>query len=974
MGARHQSYHAFGLPLSPRSLGSPRLAALLVAAAIGGGICAPTTASAEGIFSEAWTRYRGPGAVVHTHEGTDPIGAEVAAMCEAATAEIARVLGWTWARTDVVLEDRTDSANGVASVVPFLSVRLHAVSPNADSALGYHDNYMWNLVVHELVHIAHLGRVGGLPGLSNRIFDTEFAPNQAVPRWLSEGLATWFESELTGTGRLHSAYFDGVWRARALAGRFPDMGELAGDPVEWPYATGWYLYGAHFVDWMIDRHGIEGVARFIEVYGRQVVPFRINEVARETIGAGFTDEWPAYRASMEGRAWGHAVAARAFGLPEPTRLTEGGHQTRFAAIAPDGALAWLSDDGDRAQAIVLRRDAGTRRVRLQSGGEFDFIDDATVVIDQPHAVDRVYAFRDLFAIDLRSGEQRALTHGARAREPRVSPDGASVVFAAHDTSRTDLRRVDLRSGEVSTVFRAAQWAQATSPVFAPDGSVVFAYQAPGEGRDLYRVSGAGELERLTWDRASATDPFVTPDGRFVLFSSDRSGTHDIYALELSSGTLTALTRSPSGAFSPVLDRSGRLIFSVVGPDGYDLWTLEPGPLDAAGLHAGPATNAMRPRPIPEVSAPIERRTGPPIASLRGPDGAIRIGLGSITSQVGMRLRGNDAPGANAYDLVVHWSFDHMQPIGSLAWANRRLPAELSASVTRTLVERPERLVAESRYVPFVEEQYSGVLGTSASFPDLGSRHVLSASYGANHYGYLREPAVVHDPVDIAPREPRFVRFNALVVGWSWSDVEAYPESFTTPSGTAIGSSLRVRSPALGAEVESADVTASVTHYAALPWARHVVAVRAAGGIAESRGVARREFSLGGPSTQDLFLALRDGLPAGAGDIRGFRPGVRQGNRFYRGQVEYRFPLVSLAWGAGTLPVYLGRLHGAVFFDTGQATDDRVRGEDALYGVGGELRLGSTIGYAESAPLRAGVARGLGPDGIWDVYMLYGWEF
>jgi hypothetical protein len=65
--------------------------------------------------------------------------------------------------------------------------------------------------------------------------------------------------------------------------------------------------------------------------------------------------------------------------------------------------------------------------------------------------------------------------------------------------------------------------------------------------DLYRLWLAdGRLERLTSDRHHDVDPTVSPDGRWVVFASDRTafgagGARNLFRLELATGQITYLT-------------------------------------------------------------------------------------------------------------------------------------------------------------------------------------------------------------------------------------------------------------------------------------------------------------------------------------------------------------------------------------------------------------------------------------------------
>lgn len=290
------------------------------------------------------------------------------------------------------------------------------------------------------------------------------------------------------------------------------------------------------------------------------------------------------------------------------------------------------------------------------------------------------------------------------------------------------------------------------------------------------------------------------------------------------------------------------------------------------------------------------------------------------------------------------------------------------------MERTDRMIAESRLIPFVEDQITGSLSLSVPFPSVRDQHAIGVSYSVNHYSMHTRPSIEHDPADRQPVYPAFLRYNALRVSWSYADLERDPEAFTTSRGRYASVSTGFRSPAIGADVQSADIVANAGWVHPLVRDRLVLASRIAGGLASASGIGRSAFVVGGQPPQDLALALLDRLPAGNTSIRGFEPGISSGDRFARAQLELRMPIARLGFGYSTVPLYLRRLHAAVFYDAGFASLEPAKPDDVLHGVGVELRLAATLGYVEPASFRLGLARGIGRQGIWDVYFLYGYEF
>jgi outer membrane protein assembly factor BamA len=89
-------------------------------------------------------------------------------------------------------------------------------------------------------------------------------------------------------------------------------------------------------------------------------------------------------------------------------------------------------------------------------------------------------------------------------------------------------------------------------------------------------------------------------------------------------------------------------------------------------------------------------------------------------------------------------------------------------------------------------------------------------------------------------------------------------------------------------------------------------------------------------------------------------------------VEYRFPISYLLRGFSTAPVFLDRLHGALFMDAGETWDTRTsfRGSNILYSAGAEIRFDVTLGYWLNVTPAIGYAHGFDKKfGIDQVYFM-----
>jgi serine/threonine protein kinase/Tol biopolymer transport system component len=101
---------------------------------------------------------------------------------------------------------------------------------------------------------------------------------------------------------------------------------------------------------------------------------------------------------------------------------------------------------------------------------------------------------------------------------------------------------------VMPAFDAARATQVTqgrnlvgNPAFTPDGKLVYPLKQP-VGADLYLLDLAnGTRKQLTADAGENVLASVSPDGRYIVFMSDRTGAFHIWRMDIDGGNLKQLT-------------------------------------------------------------------------------------------------------------------------------------------------------------------------------------------------------------------------------------------------------------------------------------------------------------------------------------------------------------------------------------------------------------------------------------------------
>ncbi len=130
------------------------------------------------------------------------------------------------------------------------------------------------------------------------------------------------------------------------------------------------------------------------------------------------------------------------------------------------------------------------------------------------------------------------------------------------------------------------------PAFSPDGQTLAFTRCPtAEVNDIYVLpvsssgTSAGEPKRLTFEGGGIWGLAWTPDGRDLVFSSNRAGSRSLWRIPASSGTPERLAVGGENAYKPSVSRQGgRLVYEQRLGDS-NVWRT-PGP-NAKGSGGSP---------------------------------------------------------------------------------------------------------------------------------------------------------------------------------------------------------------------------------------------------------------------------------------------------------------------------------------------------------------------------------------------------
>lgn len=484
---------------------------------------------------------------------------------------------------------------------------------------------MDHVLGHELVHAfqfditgpATTAAAGGLPTATQ------------LPLWFIEGMAEYFS---LGP---HDP-FTAMWMRDAAQHKMPNFGQLD-DPRFFPYR-----FGQAFLAYIGGRWGDTTVATLLRAAsvrrGMEPAIITVLGVNPDSLAA----QWQA-----DTRATFHPLLATTT-APDSTRRRvvgpgkagEGAEYNVSPALSPDGRhLAFLSNR-DLFSIDLYLADVATGKIEKRlthtavsphfqslefinsagawsrDGGRFVF---SSITNGRP-----TLAIYDVKAQHVQ--REIPLRELGEILNPTWSPDGNSIAFSALNGGLTDLYILDLATSNLRQLTDDP-YADLT-PAWSPDGKMI-AFSTDRFGSDLARLAmgpyqlalidpATGHITRPgRGDQSKQINPQWTPDGRSLVFISDRGGIPNLWRIDVASGAETQLTNLYTGVagitnLSPavsVAEQAGTVAFSLFTNNAYAIHVLPTSAEAAPAVALAPAP-APAPPPPPQAQPPESQPPAP----------------------------------------------------------------------------------------------------------------------------------------------------------------------------------------------------------------------------------------------------------------------------------------------------------------------------------------------------------------------------
>ena len=406
-----------------------------------------------------------------------------------------------------------------------------------------------------------------------------------LPLWFNEGLAE-YEALKWDTDS------DMFLRDATVHEYLPEINRL----------YGYFAYrGGQSVWWYISRK--YGEKKIGEILNRIKSTRSVEAGFRGSIGLGLEELSERWQKEQKVMYWPD-IAKREEPADYARRLTDhrkdGGFYNTSPAISPQGdRIAFISNRSDYFDVFLMDATDGRIMEKLVSGQTTSDLEELHLLTPgitwSPDGKKIALAAKSgpedaVVIIDVEEGDTEKLTFGLKGIfSVDWSSQGDRLAFVGNTDRQSDIYIYSLTSKQLTNLTNDIF--SDSDPAWSPDGRKVYFSSDRGDAtaaevglideydygqQDLYAVDVlTHDIDRITdWPNSSESSVVSSPDGKKVLFVSDRNGINNIYELELESRKFRPLTNSLSGVYQLSLSKDGtKLAFSSLNNSGFNIFVM-----------------------------------------------------------------------------------------------------------------------------------------------------------------------------------------------------------------------------------------------------------------------------------------------------------------------------------------------------------------------------------------------------------------
>ncbi|RUM93550.1 MAG: hypothetical protein DSZ28_07885 [Thiothrix sp.] len=885
---------------------------------------------------------------------------KLAEIAEIQHEKLSKKLQWTpTLKTQIVVNDSVDFSNGATTIIPYNQFFVYMNEPT-DGDLKDQTDFLETLFTHEYTHVLHNDQLDGFPSKIRTLFGKPLSgsglvsilsmPQIFAPQWVSEGIAVYTESE-KGYGRGNSAIYKAKMREEVIKGLASFTAEsYEGDSgSRWPFGQV-YLYGAYFFEFLQERYGEKTVFAYIRNYNRNVLPWQMSKRARQTTGKNARDLWAEFQQYLTDKFTKDIKEIKARGLTKGKIIYSDKWQNQLLAPGPKDSLFFYHDDQKHTPQIKQLLPDGNIKTLASIKGvtSIHWHPQRGLLITKPEVCNNKQLSSDLYQLDLGTLTLRRMTQCARISRAVWGQEDETAFGVKTSSGKNSLVQIN-PDGTTTTLSELGLGESIGQPGISTDGQrLVAAVKRKQTGWNLESFNlQTQQWTVLTRDNDIPSLPTYSIDDKQVYFVSDHGGQIEFRRLTIATHTIDTLSNSLGYVRQAAINPNGKTWLSEYTGKGdiiRQLTTLETKgdnyaamPSHISPIDTLPTSNTFNPAQHNKIKPYRVRDTIRPYGwePIYQADNKSR-GLGLV-------IAGQDVLGFHSWVLApTYFDFEDISHYGGFASYsyNDRLTLSASSSLQVTYLE-------DDAEIP--------------DFHELQDNIQLLAHKPLNRFEWAMDffaGAAWEKTRNITYSDKTKATTQDVIsgLGLSYNNFDRFGHAITADTGIALDLTL-----------ESFDLIEKRSDHEGLA------------AVFQSQGNWRFGDNQTLVATLDLGTGDKDGKPFSLGgntegnetlggitklgrrefSLRGYtRHQGLSGKNFARASLAWHFPIANIYNGLYIPPLGLGKLHGNIFTETGDAWNEK-EDRSLLQSVGIELNTEIKIGYDMfTLPISFGFAHGL----------------
>ncbi|GEM_PF-6123571 len=476
-------------------------------------------------------------------------------------------------RFDVVLHTNTTRSNGMVIWAP-KKAEFYIAPPQR----GYSQIWIDQLILHELRHVGQINQIkSGITKILYPLFGQHLigAVSAHFPGWVFEGDAVLSETKYSLSGRGRSPEFFRILRTRLLNDSawsydFAKLGSYTRiSPSEYHIGYPIIAYiNAETVD------GKDPMPTIIKQVGRNAYnPNAIDAEVRKATGKDISENYTESMVFLK-QFWNNQADTTVWTNPDITHSSKKQYYTNYLfPYSYNNKLYAYRWSKREPGAIIEINNSGKERVLINpSQYSFDKISYSKNIAIWtgyiPGTSHKHSNYNDLFMFNLDTEKLTRLTYYKKYLCADIDPEAKQIVSLKRaDDGIYKLVFTDTKRGKMFRSVKTPDNIHLQNLTWNSSSNKVAATFVNKKGKGIIIYS----IDSNRWDTLlEASNTYISDlewSGNSILFTSDYSGTENIFSIDTSTKVKSILTKDKYGVRNPIVNRD-TIYYSTYTPNGY----------------------------------------------------------------------------------------------------------------------------------------------------------------------------------------------------------------------------------------------------------------------------------------------------------------------------------------------------------------------------------------------------------------------